>query len=1057
MSQIKISLVEQSRVATPPGGELRIFADADNLGHLSTKDSQGHIEDLTDKGGNGFSDNQIIGGGENTSLGVYEVKMTLETEDLLQMNWLGGLNPDGGLKLLDAPGEGKLNMLLFGASATWLPGEGEMAMGSSQLKSLEDQLKSKQRALNALQVAKEEASGTTLCEDQIAALTKQIQIIMTELTNRTEDRTKANQVYTENQRVLNNLINAVNKLENYYTSLLSAPGVSDGLRYPNGGITRYDELIEGDITNITDLIEVIANAIQGTTYESGWTKASTVLTQSGAPIDDAIDLLKSLLGLYNQYRDDFKMEEAAATQAYDTAKTALEQQLKALEKAREDLSANCKDDDNDIDYDTDIDRYNKEIGDLKYKINNLGSPGVEMAACAGLVSKPYAEYRSLDIYYKTPGHNGSWETETAMSIPLLREPFATWTGKSRNETLGGVRNGQLDNFQLYNQQEPLNIDGTLDTQVWQPLLEGNGSGISNHSSVNAEMWIAVNGALKSGHVGKELPSCGKIIITMYYGLFDLKDAAPTRVAKTQQLPAFDQPYAAQVPEERGGGFIFDGMDFLDVDFMSPPMHEWDNWAGTRGASDADDWFRVYRAERDAYNKSENEWQLALQNRSDGQRVPGDNQRLSKRGDVSGFPLPNFFNRGTFKTPTYNGPDATNFGWSYWANDWDEILWKHEDDSIPQDEWQYEPAPIAFKQRERRYAIEISQGVTWLEQVGKIVDFQITVPGQGYNIGDRIHVNPCDDYGNADQASWNWSKLEDGQNIPYEDPMRVGNGCVAEVTQVDSNGGVLKIKIKQNICGSVNNSKTTGWYGGFLYDETANATAGMGQPNNAEDAKMLENMIDNLKDTHDQISKVNNSITQYNSEISSLLLSVSQKEKEIEELNKKLDLLEAMSTLDPDTIAAVEDQIAKAVSDLKDLQQQLQDTLANLDKLEDSLVELEKVLSEQQAQLNQWLSENPTVVCQITPVVSDIDCWVPDENNYQLFELNGKPGIYPNSYQYASFQQGVTGRVNLEELEETKRASRDAALRAESESVRASSPVTWANLKVPEFQIKKYKL
>lgn len=805
MSQIKISLVEQSRVATPPSGELRIFADADNLGHLSTKDSQGHIEDLTDKGGSGFADNQIIGGGENTNLGVYEVKMTLETEDLLQMNWLGGLNPDGGLKLLDAPGEGKLNMLLFGASATWLPGK------------------------------------------------------------------------------------------------------------------------------------------------------------------------------------------------------------------------------------------------------------AETASCAGLVSKPYAEYRSLDIYYKTPGHNGSWETETAMSIPLLREPFATWTGKSRNETLAGVRDGQLDNFQLYNQQEPLNIDGTLDTQVWQPLLEGNGSGISNHSSVNAEMWIAVNGALKSGHVGKESPSCGKIIITMYYGLFDLKEANPTRVAKTQQLPAFDQPYAAHVPEERGGGLIFEGMDFLDVDFMSPPMHEWDNWAGKRGASDASDWFTEFRTERDAYKKSENEWQLVLQNHTDGQRVPGDSQRLPKRIDVPGFPLPNFFYRGAFKTPTYNGPDATNFGWSYWTNDWDEVLWKHEDDNIPQKDWQYEPAPIAFKQHERRYAIEIGQGVTWLEQVGKIVDFQITVPGQGYSTGDRIHVNPCDEYGNADQASWNWLKLEDGQNIPYEDPMRVGNGCFAEVTQVDLNGGVLKVEIKQNINGSVSNSDATGWYGGFLYDETANATAGMGQPNNADDAKMLESILNDLDNANNQVSKIKDTISDTETKISNLLREISQKETQIEQLNKKLDLLEAMSALDSNAIAAVEEQIAKEVSDLKDLQQQLQDEQANLNKAEGSLVELEKTLSEYQAQLNQWLVENPTVVCQITPVVSDIDCWVPDENNYQLFELNGKPGIYPNSYQRASFQQGVAGRTSLEQLDGTRRMRRDAALRAENEAVVASSPVTWANLKIPEFQIKKYKL
>lgn len=794
MSKIKISLINQSNVGTPQPGEQFIFADGSNLGHLSTKDAQGNIIDLTKTGGTELREDELLNGGSDTSLKIFECKVTLTTEDLVSMNWLSGKNPDGGIKVLDAPGVGKCNILLLGASASWKP---------------------------------------------------------------------------------------------------------------EGG--------------------------------------------------------------------------------------------------------------------------------------------------AALIAEPYSEYRSLDIYYKTPGYNGEWSTETAMSIPLLREPFSTWTGKSRNEVRGEwsqpfPQKGTLaERYLLYNQREPLNIDRNTENQVWQPSSETSSSGISSYSSENSELWMAINGALKSGAVGIEEASKGKVMVCFYYGILDLKTAAPTK--STQRLlPALNNPDQIFGNRSIGAGMNM-GIEFGDIDWMKPAMHEFDNELGRRAQPSSEDYQTIYRAERDAYMRSQNEWQLSLHRRINGERIPGSPAQISDLIQVTPQPLPQFFNRGMFRHETYQGPDSTKWGWSYSFAEYSTPLWKNENDNVVQSDWIYEPS-IQGVLHQRREALEISQAVTWLENVGKVTSIDIVSPGTGYLVGQQVWVNPADGSGNSDSSSWNWLDL-------MENPMKVGNGCYAKIAAVGPNGEILKIEILENL--TTDNEKT-GWYGGYLYDNDATASAGSGLPTDPILRENAEELLTQINDTNNQIESTLSQIKQQQRQIENNNILIADQQAQLSSLNKQLAEALAASPQDPVLIDDLESQILNTEATIKKLEQKGQD-------LENMLVALQKELANSQDQLEDLLNQLNTILSEegataelSVNVQFSPGCWVPDQNNMQLLEITGYPGQYPHSANNSAFNTaGAPGRTSLYHIDETRRARRDAALKAYNEVCLASAPWIWAGYYLPEFQIKKYKL
>ena len=191
--------------------------------------------------------------------------------------------------------------------------------------------------------------------------------------------------------------------------------------YETGDATLYNEFLEEDKNYLEKVISDINTAVSGTGTANidAWTKLSSALTNANTSIAQAIEMLTSYEGDIEKMLNDNTTAEAAAAESYNKSTLDTQNKLELLKEQLEKLKIDCAnndDEDNEIDFDGEIDKANKEIEDLQLKINNLGSPGVEMGPCAGLVSEPYAEYRSLDIYYKTPGHNGEWSTETVTSI-----------------------------------------------------------------------------------------------------------------------------------------------------------------------------------------------------------------------------------------------------------------------------------------------------------------------------------------------------------------------------------------------------------------------------------------------------------------------------------------------------------------------------------------------------------------------------------------------------------------------------------------------------------------
>jgi hypothetical protein len=792
MSKIKISLIDHSDVGMPQPGEQFIFADGSNLGHLSTKDAQGNITDLTEKGGGSdLRDDELVNGGSNTGLKIFECKVTLTAEDLFEMNWLSGKNPDGGIKVLDAPGTGKSNLLLLGASASWKP---------------------------------------------------------------------------------------------------------------EGG--------------------------------------------------------------------------------------------------------------------------------------------------AAIIAEPYAEYRSLDIYYKTPGYNGEWSTETAMSIPLLREPFSTWTGKSRNETRAQWQAGKVfdtERYLLYNQREPLNIDRETENQVWQPVSQVGENGISSYSSENSELWMSINGALKSGAVGIEEASKGKIMVCFYYGILDLKTAAPTK-ATQRQLPALNNPDQIFLNRSIGGGMNM-GIDFADIDWMKPAMHEFNNELGRRANPPVGDYQMTWRAERDAYFRSQNEWQLALHRRINGERIPEAPEQITDLIEVTAQPLPQFFERGMFRHETYMGPDSTKWGWSYSIAEYSTPLWKNENANVATADWIYEPS-IQGVLHQRREAIEIGQAVTWLENVGKVTSIDITSPGTGYLVGQRVWINPADGSGNTNSSTWNWNDL-------MEDPMKVGNGCYAEVTAIGSNGEILQIEIFENK--NIGNEKT-GWYGGYLYDSNATASAGSGLPTDPELRQEVEDLLNQIASTKLNIESTLDQIKNNQEQIEFNESEVVFYQAQLSSLTKQLAEAEAADPQDPALIDDLTSQINDVQATIKKLETKISDLEQTGLTLTKQLADFQNELDNSLTQINTILNEEGATAEFNVNVEFSPGCWVPDQNNMQLLEIIGYPGQYPSSANSSVYNTGgAPGRTSLYQIDETRRNRRDAGLKALNEVCLASTPWIWAVYYLPEFQIKKYKL
>lgn len=242
--------------------------------------------------------------------------------------------------------------------------------------------------------------------------------------------------------------------------------------------------------------------------------------------------------------------------------------------------------------------YSLELGGILFSYDSNGEEGY----CADR----YGEFRSLDIYYHSSGQSFHVNNQRIISIPITSDPFSEWLDRANPNVPGQL-------FFMYNGQESLRIDGSLDTAVYQQLsVNQNSSGFSYVSINDNAIYVGTNGLLQKI---KE-SSSGTITIKLWYRVLDISEVVPVYT-----LSESDQKYSISNPLPdianphsyfKRDYYYVNGLNFLDIPSRQPSYSFWDNFPSRRsiGSSpNAEDYLTQYRARRDEYIKTLNEYIL----------------------------------------------------------------------------------------------------------------------------------------------------------------------------------------------------------------------------------------------------------------------------------------------------------------------------------------------------------------------------------------------------------------------------------------------------------------
>ena len=659
-------------------------------------------------------------------------------------------------------------------------------------------------------------------------------------------------------------------------------------------------------------------------------------------------------------------------------------------------------------------------GEGKINVMLLGATATwKPGTGAALVAEPYQQHRTIDFYYQVPGYNGNLDSEVALSIPLTREPFSSYAGDMRQTVprpIEGTNDEEFVQPVLYNKEEPLNIDRTYENQVWKRLPEG--SGISSISAENAELWISINDKLVSAPNPEGLEASGEIIIKFYYGIVSLKEG------KTQRVPQVTLPergdnwkqHSLQLPRHMSGMFNTN-MDFADIEWNIPKFHEFEWQPGWRALTEGfsyEDLSSNYRGQRDAFLKSSNEFALAAAINSDAWRWS------ISREQIAGYPLPLFYGRGPIEYPWLGGASPTLVNWpsSCEYSLYLERPFREERDTANGTLLGYKKTAGTVEFERRLHPA--GETAIWNSQSGRVVGFNITTPGKGYSAGETVYVNPMDLNGDNETDKCNWT------DFIYEDVSKRGTLALGRIKAVDSEGGILDIEVLDN-----DQTGSDAWYsgetGGYRYDETTTASAGPGMPLDPTEADQVAKLLADLHKISTELKTQQQQLLSTNRLISTRQISL---EWEL-----------PMYPLDNATI--------------KNLQSQINDLTAQVPEIETLIVELRATKYEIAAQLAQLLSG---VTAIIEPVIQYEGAWILESDYYELYDISGYPGLKGVVFEDKSGavnSAGLRGRQKLENLETTKRATRDASMKALNEFALAQAPYVWSSLYLVGFQIDKY--
>ena len=382
-------------------------------------------------------------------------------------------------------------------------------------------------------------------------------------------------------------------------------------------------------------------------------------------------------------------------------------------------------------------------------------------------AEPYGMYRSLDIYYGTPGHTGEYNSETVVRIPLFRDPTSSWKNQEYDKQPD-------EKLYEWNGQESLNMDFALNSTVYQPLSvkapdqvtyakgveavnlnvgSPLGSGLVGTSYVNKAMYVATNGDIAK--VAEN--TAGTIKLRAWYATVDMSDLVEAGRQLETPLPEFQNPFMQVTPRTV---YNFSDIDFGDIVLQKPTFAEFDNSPASGVTPDAEDYATEFRAQRDTYLKTQNEWILTRALKADGFTWENGGQQLNDRATVSQQPRPQFFGgRQWYAIPALNGPDATAFGWPHRS---DNFIKAREPEELPY------PSQTGT----RCLVAKIKEGtgdMIYDATSNRITGFTITNAGTGYLVGDSLEIS-------------------DGSN---------GKGCAAAVSEVGAGGEILAIEITLN--------------------------------------------------------------------------------------------------------------------------------------------------------------------------------------------------------------------------------------------------------------------
>ena len=342
---------------------------------------------------------------------------------------------------------------------------------------------------------------------------------------------------------------------------------------------------------------------------------------------------------------------------------------------------------------------------------------------------PYAEYRSLDVYYPNQSDSTQTENQRIFSIPLMSMPNSEWINRSRSDAYGV---GTSTIFWQYGSQESLAIDKRIDTTIYQQQqVNAQASGFSNWSIIDQAIWIGTNGEL-----AKQLPSSdGEIKIRFWYAELDISDIT-TQYTEQNPLPEYALTY-----KKIKNYFYFTGLDFLDNPQRELPISYWDNYPQFENSPtiDPEDFATTYRAARDQCTKFQAEYLIAKEWGRDG-LVRSAGQIDEDFNGVPKAPQPNPYLGLTYdKLPLPTGPDYT-----FWGFPTERNFIKGQESSIeypPFSGYRRSILPYDVAEGTSIHTGVYSKGVFedfyFDTTSGRVASVTIDNPGTGYLAGDGL--------------------------------------------------------------------------------------------------------------------------------------------------------------------------------------------------------------------------------------------------------------------------------------------------------------------------------